>query len=249
MTGIKIRTATGTFDAVTAGPSYGPKVLLLHGFLSRGSAWAGQLDALAAAGYQAVAPDQRGYSPGVRPHDVEDYWLDYAVDDVAAIANSLGWLQFDIAGHGWGAAVGWIAAARYARRIRSLTAISTPHLGAFADALRSDPEQMAKAERWPEAQILRAVPTFPADRPGALTAALNWYRANDFLGYDQPVAVPTLFIAGIRDAYVAASGVRATRNWVTGRYRLENLLGVGHDVLTEADGTTTALLLNHIATV
>jgi pimeloyl-ACP methyl ester carboxylesterase len=109
--------------------------------------------------------------------------------------------------------------------------------------------QSRSRRRGAEAQILNAVPTASPGPPGALTAALNWYRANDFLGYDRPVAVPTLFVAGTQDAYIAPSGVRATRNWVTGRYRLENLVGVGHDVLTEADGTMTALLLNHIATV
>jgi pimeloyl-ACP methyl ester carboxylesterase len=43
--------------------------------------------------------------------------------------------------------------------------------------------------------------------PGALTAALNWYRANDFEGYEQRVPVPTLFIASTGDAMVAPAGV------------------------------------------
>jgi hypothetical protein len=34
-----------------------------------------------------------------------------------------------------------IAAAKYARRVRSLTAVSVPHLGAFSEALRTDPAQ------------------------------------------------------------------------------------------------------------
>jgi pimeloyl-ACP methyl ester carboxylesterase len=54
-----------------------------------------------------------------------------------------GWRRFDLVGHDRGAAVGWIAAARYSRRIRTLTAVSVPHLGAFAEALRVDPAQQA----------------------------------------------------------------------------------------------------------
>ena len=45
----------------------GPLVLLLHGFPEFWWTWRTQLVTLAAAGYRAVAPDQRGYSPGARP--------------------------------------------------------------------------------------------------------------------------------------------------------------------------------------
>ena len=38
----------------------GPLVLLLHGFPESWYSWRHQLTALAAAGYHAVAPDQRG---------------------------------------------------------------------------------------------------------------------------------------------------------------------------------------------
>ncbi|HKN52531.1 MAG TPA: alpha/beta fold hydrolase, partial [Amycolatopsis sp.] len=138
---LRIPTAAGTFDAVAAGPRHGRKVLLLHGFPEFGIEWDRQLRALAAAGYRAVAPDQRGYSPGVRPPGIGDYRLDHAVEDVRAMADALGWHRFDLVGHDWGAAVAWIAAAEYSCRVRSLTAVSVPHLGAFAEALRTDPAQ------------------------------------------------------------------------------------------------------------
>ena len=38
-----------------------PAVLLLHGFPELAFSWRNQLPALAAAGYHAIAPDQRGY--------------------------------------------------------------------------------------------------------------------------------------------------------------------------------------------
>jgi pimeloyl-ACP methyl ester carboxylesterase len=86
-------------------------------------------------------------------------------------------------------------------------------------------------------------------QPGALTAALNWYRANDFEGYEQRVTVPTLFIASTKDPMVAPSGVQATKNWVTGPYRLENLAGIGHFIPEEAPDITNKLLLTHLASV
>lgn len=272
ITPLRIRTVAGTFDAVAAGPRHGRKVLLLHGFPEFGIEWDYQLRALAAAGYRAVAPDQRGYSPGVRPTGIENYQLDYAVGDVRAMVDALGWRRFDLVGHDWGAAVAWIAAAKYARRVRSLTAVSVPHLGAFAEALRTDPAQQAASEYMerfrepapiPENVILAAGPPkltgVPPEKcaeyfrrlsePGALTAALNWYRANDFEGYEQRVAVPTLFIASTKDPMVVLSGIQATKNWVTGPYRLENLEGIGHNIPEEAAETTTALLLAHLASV
>ncbi|MFD5095824.1 alpha/beta fold hydrolase [Amycolatopsis thailandensis] len=272
ITPLRIRTPAGTFDAVASGPRHGRKVLLLHGFPEFGIEWEHQLRALAAAGYRAVAPDQRGYSPGVRPAGIENYRLDHAVGDVRAMADALGWRRFDLVGHDWGAAVAWVAAARYARRVRSLTAVSVPHLGAFAEALRTDPAQRKASEYMdrfrqpapiPEDWILASgPPKLPGvapekcaeyfrrlSQPGALTAALNWYRANDFEGYEQRVVVPTLFLASTKDPMVASSGIQATKNWVSGRYRLEILEGIGHNIPEEAAEATTRLLLEHLDSV
>lgn len=83
-------------------------------------------------------------------------------------------------------------------------------------------------------------------RPGALTAALNWYRANDFQGHEQPVTVPTLFIASTDDPYVAPSGTQATKDWLTGPYTLRILPGIGHNVPEQAPEATNALLLAHL---
>ncbi|GAB3874504.1 alpha/beta hydrolase [Kibdelosporangium lantanae] len=266
---IRIRTPSGVFDGVAAGPRDGRKVLLLHGFPELGIEWEAQLRALAAAGYRAVAPDQRGYSAGVRPEGVAAYHLDHAVGDVRAIADSLGWRRFDLVGHDWGAAVAWVAAARYSHRVRTLAAFSVPHLGAFAEALRTDPVQQEASQYMaffrqpspgPENTILaagpRGLPGVPAEKsvryferlsqPGALTAALNWYRANDFEGYTQRVRVPTLFVASTGDKMVARSGVLATRQWVTGPYRLVTLDGVGHNIPEEAPDVTNRLLMGHL---
>ncbi|MEU4741965.1 alpha/beta fold hydrolase, partial [Actinosynnema sp. NPDC023658] len=69
----RVTTPAGTFDAIATGPTTGRKVLLLHGVPECGIEWRHQLRALAAHGYRAVAPDLRGYSPGVRPRGVASY--------------------------------------------------------------------------------------------------------------------------------------------------------------------------------
>src|SRR5918911_3019440 len=103
---LAIPTPVGTFDALAAGPLDGRPVLLLHGFPESAEQWEHQLAVLAAAGYRAIAVDQRGYSPGVRPTEVEAYVPEELIGDVVAVADALGWSRFDLVGHDWGAAVG-----------------------------------------------------------------------------------------------------------------------------------------------
>ena len=45
----------------------GPAVVLCHGFPELAYSWRHQLPALAAAGFRAIAPDQRGYGASDRP--------------------------------------------------------------------------------------------------------------------------------------------------------------------------------------
>src|SRR5688572_5632939 len=121
MTTIQLAVGDETFDARVAGPEDGDVVLHLHGFPQTSWSWRAQLDALGAAGYRAVAPDQRGYSAGARPADVERYAIPNLVADVLGIADALGAERFHLVGHDWGAAVAWQVAGRHQARLRSLT--------------------------------------------------------------------------------------------------------------------------------
>lgn len=126
-----------SFDAWSDGPTEGEPVLLLHGFPESGRTWRLVQPALAAAGYRSVAPDLRGYSPGARPADVGEYTMEKLVGDVLGLADALGWKTFHLVGHDWGGAVAWQTAGRHPERIRTLTAVSTPHPGAFAAAKKA----------------------------------------------------------------------------------------------------------------
>ena len=127
------------FTADVAGPSDGPLVLLLHGFPESRHSWRGALPALAGAGYRAVAPDQRGYSPGARPDpaDLSNYLFEKLVDDAVEIAAAAGHdgKRFHLVGHDWGGQVSWGVADRYPERLASLTILSRPHPKSFRRAL------------------------------------------------------------------------------------------------------------------
>ena len=74
MNEVTVATPEGRFTAAIAGPADGALVLLLHGYPQTRHTWRDQVPALGAAGYRAVAPDQRGYSSGVRPYqDTSEY--------------------------------------------------------------------------------------------------------------------------------------------------------------------------------
>jgi len=100
---------TLTFDVLAAGKPGAPLVLLLHGFAESMHCWRAQVTALANARYRAVAPGQRGYSPGARP-DVSDsanYHIDRLMDDAMAIvaASGHGEQRFHLVGHDWGGSI------------------------------------------------------------------------------------------------------------------------------------------------
>jgi pimeloyl-ACP methyl ester carboxylesterase len=139
-----IVTAAGRFTADAAGPADGPLVILLHGFPQTRHSWRRQVPALGAAGYRAVAPDQRGYSPGVRPDpsaDLGAYGVDRLVQDVLDIADAIGQsapARFHLVGHDWGGQVAWLTASRHPERVASLCVLSRPHPAAFRRAFQED---------------------------------------------------------------------------------------------------------------
>lgn len=269
---LSIPTPAGSFDAIAAGPEDGRPVLLLHGFPQAGVSWEFPVAALGARGYRAVAPDQRGYSPGVRPERAAEYGVTDLVSDVVALADELGWPRFDLVGHDWGGTVAWWTAGGHADRLRTLTVVSTPHPMALAHALRADEDQhlrsqymiefrQSSAERRmlaDDADALRRIFEWRVEpsrvdeyvrrlsEPGALTAALNWYRAGRPGGVIGKIDVPTLYVWSTEDVAFGSTAALETGNWVSGPYRFEMLEDMSHWVPEEAPELLTAHLLHHL---
>lgn len=272
---IQIPVGTDVFDARAAGPADGPCVLLLHGFPQSSFEWVAQLDALAAAGYRAVAPDQRGYSPGARPAGVEHYAVEHLVDDVVAIADELGGHRFHLVGHDWGAIVAWYVAATHAHRLRSLTIVSVPHPSAWAQAfLDPGSDQRARSSyiagfKTPQGgdgflagdgaglrQAFAASGLAGHDvdehvrvltQPGAMDAALNWYRAYDFTDMAlADIEVPTLFVWSTEDPAIAREGAELTGEHVKAPYRFEVFEGEPHWIPEATAERLNGVLLRHL---
>jgi pimeloyl-ACP methyl ester carboxylesterase len=104
----------------------GPLVILCHGFPECWYSWRHQLDALAKAGFRAVAPDLRGYGRSDRPEEVEKYTLLHNIGDMVGLLDALGVKQAVIAGHDVGATIAWQAALLRPERFRGVIALSPP---------------------------------------------------------------------------------------------------------------------------
>lgn len=275
---MEIEVGPHTYRAVEAGPADGELVLLLHGFPQSKAEWKHQLAALGEAGYHAVAPDQRGYSPGARPSSVDDYGIDHLVGDALGFADALGAERFHLVGHDWGAIISWHVAARAPERLRSLSIVSVPHPSAMRAAV-ADPTS-GQAEKSSYIPMLRAegsAELFTANdgaglrglfasagltgdvidahlevllEPGAMDAACNYYRAFDFREASlPPIEVPTLFVWSDDDVAIARAGADRTGEHVTGPFRYEVLEGVSHWVPEAAPEALTGFLLEHLASV
>lgn len=257
------------FDVHVAGPDDAPAVLLLHGFPQTSHCWRRVTPYLSS--YRCVLPEQRGYSPGARPTDPEAYRLPRMVEDALGVLDALGIAQAHVVGHDFGAAVAWQLAARHPDRVRTATILSVPHPRAMIEALRTDDDQRQRSGYMrtfaqpgydqvllaDDAALLRAFFTDAVDvepilaaarEPGALASWLAWYprqRLED-LGDTPAVTVPTLHVWSDGDVALGRGATLATRDWVTGPYRLEVLEGVSHWIPEEAADRVGPLLQEHL---
>ncbi len=104
----------------------GPLVLFCHGWPESWYSWRHQLQAVAAAGFRAVAPDMRGYVGTDAPEAIDQYTLFHIVGDMVELVKKLDAEQAVIVGHDWGAPVAWHAAMWRPDVFRAVVGMSVP---------------------------------------------------------------------------------------------------------------------------
>jgi pimeloyl-ACP methyl ester carboxylesterase len=266
-----------TFDVRDAGPPDGEPVVLLHGFPQDSAAWDAVSPQLHQHGLRTLAPDQRGYSPMARPRGRKQYTLRETAADVLALLDAAGLESAHLVGHDWGGMVAWALGAWHPDRVRTLTALSVPHPAAMAKAmvtsdqlLRSYYMGVFQLPVLPERLLLarggralrgmlrsgglsrEAAAHYVArmQEPGALSAALGWYRAMPFGARDRvgTVRVPTLHVWSTGDAFLGRAGIEATARFVHAPYRLEILDDVSHWIPELAADRVAQLITAHVRT-
>ena len=264
-----------TFDVRDAGPADGEPVVWLDGFPQDARSFDRLAPVLHGAGLRTLAPDQRGYSPMARPRGRAAYRSRELVDDVLALLDAAGLDSAHVVGHDWGGALVWALGAWHADRVRTLTVLSVPHPGAMARALLTSDQALRstymgafQAPVLPERLLLAAggaplrrmlrqsgLPDHLADHyvrrmrePGALTAALNWYRAIPWHARDPvgQVAVPTLHVWSTDDAFLGRAATEDTGRFCSASYRLEVLEGVPHWIPELAAERVGELVVAHV---
>lgn len=250
----------------------GEPVILLHGFPETSYMWEGILISLASRGYRCLAPDQRGYSPGARPKDINSYRINEIASDVVALADAVGFQKFHLVGHDWGSGCGWTVVELYPERVNSWSALSIPHVAAFSIAKKTDPDQKKRSWYMDFFQIPMIPETFfgfvVTGNPRSLwklssdeqvadylsvfkefdgrRSTINWYRANkDFSIQYGNVSLPTILIWGNQDPAVGRAGVEMTKQYMKGEYSLIEL-DAGHALVQEKFERVNQEILNHI---
>jgi pimeloyl-ACP methyl ester carboxylesterase len=91
-------------------------------------------------------------------------------------------------------------------------------------------------------------------RPGALTAALSWYRANVPPAaqlIEQPmlpaVTVPTMGVWSDGDVFLIEEGMTRSAEWVKAPFRYEKVTGIGHWIPVDGPDKLNPLLLDFLA--
>jgi pimeloyl-ACP methyl ester carboxylesterase len=213
----------------------GPLVLLLHGFPESWYSWRHQLPELAAAGFHAVAPDQRGYCGADKPQDIQDYDIRHLTADAAGVLDALGEQTAVVVGHDWGAIVAWNSALLHEDRFRAVCAMSVPYTGrapmpplqlmkAFAGdnffyILYFQEPGVAEAEL--EADVRHSMRSFMYAASGDVPEGQGefWQKPKDakFLtGLPMPEKLPDWLTEEDLDYYVSQfeeSGFRGPINW------------------------------------
>ena len=248
------------FEVRDGGPPDGEVVILLHGFPQTASAWSDVEPLLHQLGLRTLAPNQRGYSPGARPPGRRSYTISEAAADALALMDAAGASQAHVVGHDWGGTVAWWLGANAADRVRSLTVLSTPHPRAMARSMlrslqpvRSSYVALFQLPVLPE-RLLAPQPdgsgrlrdqlvasglepdraasyTRALSEPGALAAALNWYRAIPFERPDRApgsIPLPTRYLWGSKDGALGRTAAQLTARYVEGDYRFVPLEGARH---------------------
>jgi len=262
-------------------------VILLHGFPECWYSWRHQLRALGAR-YRVVAPDMRGYNLSDKPGRVEDYRMKRLVDDVTGLIRHFGAREAAVVGHDWGGAVAWAAAQYFPDYVWKVASLQTPPPAVWArnltlrQLLRSWYMLFFQLPAIPEWFIARddfagltrtlrstsrpgtfgdedvEVLKTAARQPGALTAAVNYYRANlrSFLGRrrsreggispHERIRVPALFIYGERDFAILPETVKGVADYVDAPYSELRLKLSNHWVQQESPTEVNAALLSFL---
>jgi pimeloyl-ACP methyl ester carboxylesterase len=194
----------------------GQAVVFCHGFPELAYSWRHQLPAVAAAGFRAIAPDQRGYGGSTRPEKIEDYSLTHLTADLAGMLDALEIEKAVFVGHDWGGFVAWAMPLLYPERTAGVVGVCTPYVGI------------------PNTQIMRSAVGGEDDRYYIL-----WFQpagvAEDFLDRRVRLVFDKLLRGGTDPAQVAESFIVGGKPDMNPFKRIEEIAPIGEVFASESE--------------
>jgi len=196
-----------------SGDASGSRKLMLfaHGFPEYWACWKALLPEFA-RDYHAVAPDLRGYNLTSKPARVEDYAIGTLVDDLGALARSLGHEKFTLVAHDWGGGVAWSLALRHPEWLDNLIIVNSPHPTVFERELNTNPAQQ-KASMYTR--------MFQSPKTEAMLSANNYQALVDTLLTDG--LKRGVFTKADRQAYLEAWSIPGALTGMLNYYRAANM--------------------------
>lgn len=284
-TSTRINVGEVELSVIDTGPGPSSTVILLHGWPDRALMWRHQIAALSAAGHRVIAPDLRGFGDSDKPEGTENYQMHHLIGDVLGLMDALEVPTAKLAGHDWGSALGWLIPTVAPQRIEKYAALSVGHPRAFQDAGLAQKarswymlyfqfpgvaeKSLAAKDWWFFKQFAHAgwggdtdtsdmVDRQIADleRPGALTASLNWYRANinvdTFINPDEAanfpnVQCPVLGIWSSNDGALTERQMTDSQRFVDGDWQYHRIEGASHWIAEERPDEVNQLLVDFFA--
>lgn len=238
----------------------GEPILLLHGFPDSLKVWRKVIPLLLEKGYRVISYDQRGFGESDAPAETAEYRIEKIAGDALALLKHFGVeSKVRLVGHDWGAQIGWALSSAFPQFFSSYTAISVGHPSSYLNEGGFEQykkgwyttlnlnegfaETMYSTNDWAVLRLFarndeEVDTTWIPDlsRPGRLTAALNWYRANIDPQYapegaprtPSKVEIPVTGVFGENDPYVSKAQMVNSKNYVNGPFTYREIAGGGH---------------------
>ena len=115
---------------LAAGPHEGPLIIFVHGWPELAISWRHQLEAFAALGYRAIAPDMRSYGRSTVHAEPGAHTMEAITRDMVELLDHLGRSKAVWVGHDWGSPVVWSLAAHHADRCGGVANLCVPYIPA-----------------------------------------------------------------------------------------------------------------------
>lgn len=233
----------------------GRPLVLVHGWMVSGAVFDPITDALAAAGFELLIPDQRGTGDSAQPPF--DYTLENYKRDLLGLIDAAGYKSFDLLGHSMGGQIAQLAAIELGDRIQNLVLLcSVPAVGVpLPDELRllfrtcgNKPEAKKQilgmaTKQLDDAGLELIMKTSETCTPMCIAEGFEAWTAGGFQDSIGKIAAAKTWVIGTDDPFLPPEVLQPNVVEPIANAQFVHLPGPGHYPQVEAPEATSAKLI------